>query len=82
MLHWIPGRAAPPVITSMAELMGHPRGTGTAGSARSDHARMLAHAAKRRLAASGEDAAYWKACAPAAIAKASAIRAAGLVRLP
>ncbi len=50
---------------------------------RADHARMLAHAAKRRLAAQGQDADYWKACAPAALAKAAAIRAdAGFARLP
>ena len=46
---------------------------------RADHARMLAHAAKRRRAAAngmvGDDIDYWKACAPAAIAKAVAIRA-------
>ena len=41
---------------------------------RADHARMLAHAAKRRMAAQGLDGDYWKACAPAAIAKAAAIR--------
>jgi hypothetical protein len=53
------------------------------GFGRADHARMLAHAAKRRLAAQGQDAGYWKACAPAAIAKAAAIRAeAGFARLP
>jgi hypothetical protein len=50
---------------------------------RADHARMLAHAAKRRLSAHGEDAGYWKACAPAAIAKAVAIRTeATFARLP
>ena len=54
---------------------------------RADHARMLAHAAKRRLAsqqpAGDHDADYWKACAPAAVAKAAAIRAeASFARLP
>ena len=53
---------------------------------RADHARMLAHAAKRRLAAqcaSTPDADYWKTCAPAALAKAASIRAeAGFARLP
>ena len=54
---------------------------------RADHVRMLAHAAKRRLAsqypARTEDAGYWKACAPAALAKAIAIRAeANFARLP
>ncbi len=53
------------------------------GFGRADHARMLAHAAKRRLAAKGQDAGYWKACAPAAIAKAAAIRLdASFARLP
>jgi hypothetical protein len=52
---------------------------------RADHARMLAHAAKRRLAAGAlsEDRTYWKACAPAALDKAIAIRCeAGLAKLP
>ncbi len=44
---------------------------------------MLAHAAKRRQAAGGADGDYWKACAPAAIAKAAAIRTgAGFPPLP
>jgi hypothetical protein len=52
---------------------------------RADHAKMLAHAAKRRLAAqsASEDMAYWKACAPAAVTSAIAIRRdAGLAKLP
>jgi len=52
---------------------------------RADHARMLAHAAKRRLAAQETlaDRAYWKACAPAALNMAIAIRCdAGLATLP
>ncbi len=52
---------------------------------RADHARMMAHAARRRSAASsrGEDARYWKACAPAAVARAAAIRSErGFARLP
>lgn len=54
---------------------------------RADHARMLAHAAARRLAAQdlarAGDADYWKACAPAALAKAARIRSeAGFARLP
>jgi len=52
---------------------------------RGDHAKMLAHAAKRRLAAQApsEDRAYWKACAPAAVTSAIAIRRdAGLAKLP
>lgn len=50
---------------------------------RADHARMLAYAAKRRLCAGGADGDYWKACAPAAIAKAMAIRGEGsFARLP
>ena len=55
------------------------------GYSRADHARMMAHAARRRSAAAapGQDAGYWKACAPAAIAKAAAIRAeGGFARLP
>jgi hypothetical protein len=52
---------------------------------RADHAKMLAHAASRRRAAQGpaEDRAYWKACAPAAVTRATAIRRdAGLAKLP
>jgi hypothetical protein len=52
---------------------------------RADHARMLAYAAKRRLAAGAPsaDRAYWKACAPAALTKAISIRRdAGLAKLP
>jgi hypothetical protein len=58
---------------------------------RADHARMLAHAAKRRLAAQtvpndrtpSDDRAYWKACAPTALQRATAIRReAGLAKLP
>jgi hypothetical protein len=77
MFHFKPSlfsRIPPPVerVTPIEPLLG-----------RADHARMLAHAAKRRLAAQGQDAQYWKACAPAAIAKAAAIRShAGFARLP
>jgi hypothetical protein len=52
---------------------------------RADHARLLAHAAKRRLAAQlqSPDRAYWKAGAPVALNKAIAIRLdAGLSKLP
>ncbi len=52
---------------------------------RADHAKMLAHAATRRLAAqrSSEDRAYWKTCAPIALYRAIAIRRdAGLAKLP
>ena len=84
MLHWTPASTAAPFITPVGSLLGvteAPRAR--VGAARSDHARMLAHAAKRRQAAQGFDGDYWKACAPAAIAKAAAIRAgAGFSRLP
>jgi hypothetical protein len=52
---------------------------------RADHAKMLAHAAKRRRAAQppSQNSGYWKSCAPAAVRKATAIRqASGLARLP
>jgi hypothetical protein len=52
---------------------------------RADHAKMLAYAAKRRLAVGGPaaDRAYWKACAPVALKRAIAIRRdAGLAKLP
>ncbi len=52
---------------------------------RADHAKMLAHAATRRLAAlrPSDDRAYWKACAPAALNRAIAIRCdLGLAKLP
>ncbi len=84
MLHWTPARTATSSITPIGALLG---GAGSqrscVGASRADHARMLAHAAKRRRAAQGVDGDYWKACAPAAIAKAAAIRAeAGFSRLP
>ncbi len=58
---------------------------------REAHARMLGHAATRRRRAAEADAhgldasdlTYWKACAPAAVRKASAIRrASGFQPLP
>ena len=84
MLHWTPARTAASSITPIGALLGgSPSQRACVGAARSDHARMLAHAAKRRQAARGVDGDYWKACAPAAIAKAAAIRTgAGFSRLP
>lgn len=83
MLHWTPKRFAPATaaIAPLREgLLGQTRRT---GSARSDHARMLAHAAARRRAASGEDRGYWLACAPAAVARAASLRGtASFARLP
>jgi hypothetical protein len=81
MLHWTPSRLSPASVTPVGLYASAAvRGPST----RSEHARMLAHAAKRRLAArGGEDAGYWKACAPAAVAKAAALRTqAGFTRLP
>jgi len=52
---------------------------------RADHARMLAHAAARRLAAHrlSPDRAYWKAGAPIALSRAISIRQdKGLAKLP
>jgi hypothetical protein len=52
---------------------------------RADHAKMLAHAATRRLAAltRPQDGDYWKTCAPIAVNRAIAIRReAGLAKLP
>ena len=84
MLHWTPARSAASPITPVGALLGRASASAACvGAARADHARMLAHAAKRRQAAQGVDADYWKACAPAAIARASAIRSgAGFARLP
>ena len=84
MLHWTPARTAASSISPIGALLSRtePRRP-CIGASRSDHARMLAHAAKRRRAAQGADGDYWKACAPAAIAKAAAIRTAGgFSRLP
>ena len=57
--------------------------------ARGRHAQALAYAAQRRRAAqassllqNGVDAIYWKAGVPAALARASAIRAEGFAPLP
>ena len=82
MLHWTPARAS--TVTPIAALTpSSMAGRGCVGAARSDHARMLAHAATRRRAACGAEGDYWKACAPAAIAKAAAIRrGSGFARLP
>jgi hypothetical protein len=66
-------------------VLGAQVGLPTMAQGRADHARMLAHAAKRRLSAQSpfEDSAYWKACAPAALSKAIRIRQeAGLAKLP
>lgn len=84
MLHWTPARSAAATVTPVGALLPTlPIHSACRSPSRSDHARMLAHAATRRRAASGEDRAYWKACAPAAVAKAAAIRAsAGFSRLP
>ena len=51
-------------------------------SSRAEHARMLAHAAARRLRAIGEERAYWLKGAPAALARAAALRATGFPSLP
>ena len=84
MLHWTPARTAASSITPIGSLLVASNAPqARVGAARADHARMLAHAAKRRQAAQGLDGDYWKSCAPAAIAKAAAIRAgAGFSRLP
>ncbi len=84
MLHWTPARTAASSITPIAALLDAPKPRYAAiAASRSDHARMLAHAAKRRQAAQGVDGDYWKACAPAAVAKAAAIRtSSGFSRLP
>lgn len=80
MLHWTPTRSPAAPIAPAGLLL--PPAPPASGGARSEHARMLGHAAKRRLAARGEDAGYWKACAPAAVAKAARIRSEGFARLP
>ena len=74
MLHWSPAISTDLHITPIGSQFGARACQAEGRMARSAHARMLAHAAKRRRAALGEDKAYWKACAPAAIAKAAAIR--------
>ena len=83
MMHWTPSRPAAAIAPPAREPFDVASSPRTLfGLARADHARMLAHAAKRRRAASGDDGAYWKACAPAAVAKAAAIRTARFARLP
>jgi hypothetical protein len=53
-------------------------------SRRAEHARMLAHAAvRRRRASGGDERDYWRACAPAAVARATRLREeASFARLP
>ena len=80
MLHWTPDHPCR-TVTPIGALLG--RAATPSCHARAAHARMLAHAAARRRAASGTDAEYWKACAPAAVAKAVSLRGAGgFARLP
>ena len=84
MLHWIPTRTTKSSPAPIGALLS-PAATGlrTVGASRSDHARMLAHAASRRRSAAGMDRSYWLACAPAAVARAAAIRTgAGFAPLP
>lgn len=59
-----------------------PHHTGRSG--RAEHARMLSHAAvRRRRAAGADDPDYWRACAPAAVARAARLRGeAGFACLP
>ena len=69
-------------VRKVVQIAPQPTPTARRGG-RADHARMMAHAAKRRRSAFGQDASYWKACAPAAIAKAASIRSeGGFARLP
>lgn len=81
MIHWTPAPlvAAAGDRSAIALPMAAP---GSRSGARGDHARMLAHAAQRRLRAKGEDRAYWLAGAPLALAEAASLRAAGFSRLP
>jgi hypothetical protein len=78
MLHWTPqplvAHAGPGTCAALP-------GASTVAS-RAEHARMLAHAAARRLRAFGDDRAYWLTGAPTALAQAAAIRAAGFSPLP
>ena len=84
MLHWTPARMGARSVTPIAALTATAQiACAPVGLSRADHARMLGHAATRRRAARGEDRGYWIACAPAALAKAAAIRtASGFARLP
>ena len=81
MMHWTPAPlVADAGSRSVAALpMDLPR---PRSAARGDHARMLAHAAQRRLRAKGEDRAYWMAGAPLALARATSLRAEGFAPLP
>ena len=73
MLHWTPKAAHSLAPFNLSQVS--PKSAIAPGpSMRGDHARMLAHAALRRRRATGEDGGYWKACAPAAVAKAAMIR--------
>jgi hypothetical protein len=88
MLHWIrPASVAFAGAVDVAAVPGAPHLLQP--TLRAFHARMLAHAASRRRAAFASacndcrvDAVYWKACAPEALAKARALRTAGLSLLP
>ena len=81
MLHWTP--ALPLAFAGSRPAAVIPGDASTGASSRAEHARMLAHAAARRLRAMGEDRAYWLKGAPAALGRAMAIRTEGrLPRLP
>ena len=81
MIHWTPAPlvAAAGDGSRVALPLDAPR---PCAGVRGDHARLLAHAAQRRLRAKGEDRAYWMAGAPLALARAASLRAEGLPRLP
>jgi hypothetical protein len=81
MLHWIP---SPTVAFAGARAsIAFPGEARSFSSPRGRHALMLAYAAQRRRAASGQaDSRYWKAAAPVALDKARALRAEGLPGLP
>ena len=80
MIHWTPA----PLVASAgdASAFAVPDAALMSRGARGDHARMLSHAAQRRLRAWGEDRAYWLAGAPVALAQAATLRAQGFAPLP
>lgn len=80
MLHWTP--TLPLGFAGLSPAPALPADPASMPASRADHARMLAHAAARRLRAAGDDRAYWLKGAPAALAKAAALRTAGFARLP
>src|SRR5579875_1452919 len=73
MIHWTPAPLT--AVAGERTAIALPETALMSRGARGDHARMLSHAAQRRLRAKGEDRDYWLAGAPVALAQAATLTA-------